>query len=389
MTLRRRQIWILAIALGALLCISLFMAPRDGSLRQGSTYGRSPDGYGAWYAYMERRGTPPQRWQKPLSDLFKASKSVKQAQAFPAASLVEYTQTTPPAGIPSAHVTLLRISNRLSSPDDAGREWIQAGNVLVLLGVRVPVTRAPFSSNLSTPDGAVRIDTSRRAADSKPPFLLDDSFGPIVWQEKIGPGRVIYASTAFLGANAYQSAAGNFEFLAKLVTQAGYPVWVDEYLHGYKDTDIVQKESPGNVLAYLARTPLVLVAMQAVILLLISIWGQNQRLGQAIALTNPAPDNSKAYIQAMAAVLRKAACSEFVVDTVGKAEQLEIQKALGLGTEPLSLEAIVAAWMQQTGRPGAELETIIRTAHRHRRISEPDLLRWVENIQIARRHLPP
>ncbi|UBF26926.1 DUF4350 domain-containing protein [Kovacikia minuta CCNUW1] len=390
MTLAKRQIWILTIALSALVCISLLMAPKGSSLRQGSTYGRSPDGYGAWYADMKQQGNPVQRWQKPLNELFRVSRSVKQAQSFSGATLVSDSQiTSPPGGIPSAPMTLLRVSNRLRPPDEAGREWVQAGNVLVLLGVRVPVSQAPFHSDISTPVGAVQVDTSRRRAkDSKGHSLLEDSFGAVVWQENLGQGRIIYASTPFLGANAYQKAAGNFKFLTDLVTEAGYPVWVDEYLHGYKDTDVVKQESPGNVLNYLAKTPLALLAIQIGVILLVLIWGQNQRLGRGLALTDPPVDNSEAYIQAMASVLQKAACSEFVVDTVGKAEQIEVQKALGLGTEPLPLETIVAAWIQQTGRTGAELETILRTAHRHRRISEPDLLRWVENIQIVRRHLP-
>jgi len=73
MTLSKRQIWILAIALAALVIISLFAAPGGKQQQSGSTYGRSPDGYGAWYAFMESRGIPIQRWQKPLKLLFQPS----------------------------------------------------------------------------------------------------------------------------------------------------------------------------------------------------------------------------------------------------------------------------------------------------------------------------
>jgi len=387
--LTRRQIWILAIVLGTILCITLFIAPRDTSQRQGSTYGRSPDGYAAWYAEMERRGTPVRRWQKPLSELFNPSTQFQETSFAPSAPDPTRAQATFRPVDNSSHVTLLRIGNRLPPPNNpAEREWIRKGNVLVQLGARSPVTKAPFTSDISSPVGSVRIETSRRARDAKTDSLLEDSFGAVVWQETIGQGRVVYASTPFLAANAYQDFQGNFEFLTKLVIQAGYPIWVDEYLHGYKDANVIQKETPGNVIAYLMRTPLILIGIQAVVLLGVLIWGQNQRLGQPIVTANPAADNSEAYIQAMAAVLRKAECSEFVVETVGKAEQLEIQKALGLGTELLSLETIVDAWAQQTGRAAAELETVLRTAQRHRRVSESDLMRWVENIQMVHQHLP-
>ena len=90
-------------------------------------------------------------------------------------------------------------------------------------------------------------------------------------------------------------------------------------------------------------------------------------------LTNPKLDNSEAYIQALAGVLHKAGRSEFVLDGVGKHEQLQIQKALGLGSTMLELDAIVAAWVQQTGRPAAELEEVLKARSRTQRISEQDL----------------
>ncbi len=372
----KRQIVLLTIVLLALTLLTLFLAPGDKNLG-GSTYGRSPGGYGAWYTFMEQRGTPVKRWQQPLNQL----------PGMTGTPPVTTIQTASPTNV-ATNMTLLRISDDLSLTDGALLTWVRQGNVLILLGVRSPVTAAPFRNAIASPVGTVLVDTKRRGSAGQGRSRLDDRFGAVVWQEAVGKGQVIYGTTPYLAANAYQGASGNFEFLATLVAERGYSIWVDEYMHGYKDESVIQTETATDLLGYLAKTPLLLVALQTVIILLIAVWGHNQRLGRAIALTSPMTDNSTAYIQALASVLHKATCSEFVVETIGKAEQLALQKSLGLGSEPVPPEILIDAWVQQTGQPAAELETVLRTAQRHRRISDSDLLRWLARIQTVRQHLP-
>lgn len=379
MKLTKRQGGLLAIALAGLIVLTLIVAPGGSSLRRGSTYSRSPDGYGAWYAFMQARGTPVQRWQKPLADLLRSPAAAEQ---------------------PAAKITLLQISNGTTERPFATRDgrhstlnidedWLKRGNVMVYLGVKPPVSQAPFSSQLASPAGAVQIETSRRYTPlNQLQIRLRDDFGAVVWQEEIGDGRIIYAATPSLAANAYQATPGNFELLAKLVTEPGYPIWVNEYAHGYRDAATQQQEARGNLFSYLAQTPLLLVALQAIVLLSVLIWTQNQRFGAALSHQPPAVDNSEAYIQAMASVLRKAESSQFVVETIGKAEQLELQKSLGLGSDPIAPETLLAAWSQQTGQPAATLETALAPVRVRRRLSEPDLLRWMDALRQVWRSLP-
>lgn len=373
MQLNKRQIWIVAIVLLTLVIMTMLMAPSGGSrVTQGSTYGRAPDGYGAWYAFMQERGTPIQRWQKPLKTLLQPNQD-------------------------ASKLTVLRIGNgiervRISSSE---QEWVERGNTLVLLGTHARSTEAPFTSDLPSPQGNIRIETSRRKSDPPGEIRLKDRFGAVVWEQSIGQGTVIYASTPFLAANAYQDFRPNYEFLATLVTEPKHPIWVDEYMHGYQDEGDSassaaeqRRATPITLLGYLAQTPVLLAMLQAIVLLLVLMWGLNRRFGPAIAVTTPTINNSEAYIQALSGALYKAECSEFVLETVGKAEQLHIQTALGLGNTLLPLETVVAAWVQQTGRPAAELEATLRTAKRQRRVSETELIRWLNDIQAVRQHLP-
>jgi hypothetical protein len=377
MTFSNRRLWVFcAIAIAVLILLTLLAAPANNKLGSGSTYSRAPNGYGAWYTFMEERGTPVKRWQKPFENLAK-NKTIK-----------------PP-------ITLLRVNSQLSFPDLLTDEqnWVRQGNTLVILGVRQPVTQAPFSTMHKTETGSVKINTQRRNKSAKEK-RLGDRFGSIVWQQTIGKGQVIFATTPHLGANAYQDVRGNYEFLAKLVTQSEVrsqesgakiipnSVWVDEYIHGYKDAEVIKRQQQQDIFSYLAKTPVFPAFVQGLILLLVAIWAGNRRFGKPTTLAVPVVNNSEAYIQALAGVLQKAESSEFVVEVLGKEEQLQLQKALFLGQEQLDHQSLVNAWVQQTGRPAAELEQVLLLQSRKRRMSETDLLRWLGKWEEIRRHLP-
>ncbi|MBD1868727.1 DUF4350 domain-containing protein [Cyanobacteria bacterium FACHB-471] len=401
--IKKYRLWLGVVLV--LIVLTLVFAPRTSRLMQGSTYSRSPDGYGAWYAYMQERGTPVQRWQRPLEELLEPQPGTDNPDTVP----IRFPRVDDPAmdapemdstlaqAAPATPMTLVQVSSGLPLNLFDG-DWIAQGNVLVLLGVRGTVTAAPFSSTLESSAGGVKVETSRRSLQtqsfSAPGMnewefedLLRDGHGAIVWQETVGRGRIILSTSSHLAANAYQNEPGNFEFLAQLLTEIGNPIWVDEYSHGYKDEAAIAQENSENILLYLAKTPLVLVAVQAGIMLLVLILG-HRRLGPAIALETPPVDNSKAYIQAMAGVLQKANSSKFVVEMVGEAEQLNVQRSLGLGTDLLEPQVVAAAWAQQTGRPAAELAEIFDLADNHAQISERELLVWLDRVRTMRRHLP-
>jgi Domain of unknown function (DUF4350) len=382
MNLKNRWLWFGAIALLAMILLSLFSAPRS-SLLQGSTYSRSPDGYGAWFAYMQAQGSPVQRWQQPIDQLIRPSRP----NQHPAATEIKALSS-------AAHpLTLIQINNGFGGFTAKNQAWIEQGNVLVLLGVRAAPTPAPFRSRLASPVGSVRIETSRRLTAQEPESRLSDAYGSVVWEEKLGKGRVIFCSTAFLAANAYQDEPGNFKFLAKLVTEPGQPIWVDEYIHGYQDQAVTRQKTSQSLLQYFSNTPLIVVALQVAITVLVLIWGLNRRLGAPVAWIEPAANNSEAYIQALAGVLQKANCSDFVVETIGKAEQLHLQRSLGLGTDLLEAEALTEAWQRHTGQSAVELQAALDLVQRHSpknyRPNSQELLTWLRSWQAIRQKLQP
>jgi hypothetical protein len=365
MKLSRRRLGVFAgILIGVVILIILLAAPAQNKLNSGSTYGRAPDGYGAWYAFMSDRKTPVQRWQKPFKYLLKNQEGKS--------------------------ITFLRIYSNLShwAMEEKDNQWIEKGNTLIILGVRGTVTEAPFSTIHESPNGRVKIETTRREKNIDK-VLLGDDFGGIVWQEKRGKGRLIYATTPYLAANAYQDSQGNYEFLAQLVKASqSNQVFVDEYIHGYRDVEVREEEGNKNLFSYLAKTPLFPILIQGLILLIIVIWASNRRFGKSLILTSLTVNNSEAYIQALAAVLQKAQSSELILEVVGKEEQLQIQKALGLEGNILDSQSLIQAWLQQTGQPTTELEQLLKMQSQKRPLSDSELLTWMEKWQNIHRHLP-
>ncbi|MDJ0620282.1 MAG: DUF4350 domain-containing protein [Calothrix sp. MO_192.B10] len=347
-----RRLWLVGLVLGVILILTLIAAPSSNKINSGSTYGRAPDGYGAWYTFMQEQGITIQRWQKPFQDLTAKKRPV----------------------------TLLQVRSYLGFPylSPKQEEWLKTGNNLVILGVRQGVSNAKFSTMQQSAVGDVKIDTRRRREiDSQEKVKLGDRFGAVVWQKKYGKGKVTFATTPHLAANAYQDYPGNFKYLANLVNHQNNLILVDEYIHGYKDQDVRQREGQGNLFSYLGQTPLFSMLIQICVLLLVLVWARNHRLGKSVNLSTPVVDNSAAYIQALAAVLQKAESSDFVVEMLGKEEQLRLQTALGLGKIPLERHTLVQEWKQQTGKDSTELEELLKIQAQKSRIGEKQLVDWL------------
>lgn len=359
----KRIRWLGAIALIAVVVITIIAAPGNNKLSSGSTYNRLAEGYGAWYSFMQQQKTPVQLWRKPFSDLDK----------------IEGT------------ITLLRVNTQVNwfGLERQEEEWIKKGNNLVILGRWGQVTQADFSTRQESSVGRIKIDTRRRVQPNSKKMLLGDRFGAIVWQEKFGKGQAIYSTTPYLAANAYQDYPNNYKYLAQLVSQSGKPIWVDEYIHGYKDKDASEPVAERDWVTYLIQKPIFPALLQAGILLLVLIWAKNRRFGQPISLDTPIVDNSAAYIEALAGVLQKADKSDFVLDMVGSSEQMQLQKALGLGQIPVDPSILHQAWVKQTGREPAQLEQLLRLQSQKRHTSDKVLLTWLKLWQTIRSYVKP
>jgi hypothetical protein len=364
------------ILVGFALLLSVAIAPAQVPLYSGSTYTRGPEGYGAWYAWAQDEGMALQRWQRPAAD-FPAAHSASPGQTF----LQIYPSITP---------------NPVISPELAA--WIRAGNTLVQLGIRQPVTAAPFHRQPNTPWGAGEIDTRRRKLEATA-GIWTDPYGAIAWRESVGNGEIIRVITPFLAANAYQARLANFQLLAHLVLQPQAPlgeainvqaraVWVDEYLHGYEDEGaIASGEAQDSVWGYLARTALAPLVLQGAIASIIALIALNRRFGLAQPLASPVENNSQAYIQALASVLAKAEQHHFVLQLLSAEKQRQLQHQLGLGSALLAPDELRAAWVER-GRSLRDLNRVLLPLTKTR-LSTAELRQWLQQWDAIASSLSP
>lgn len=257
------------------------------------------------------------------------------------------------------------------------QQWVEKGNTLVVLGVSDRVTKASFNTMLKSPVGNVKIETGRRLEKPKQEeLLLKDSFGAVVWQKTYGKGKVISSTTPHLAANAYQDNRANFEYLAQLVGNKNNKLYVDEYLHGYKDASIKKEKGEGDLYTYFIQKPIFVSAIQAIVLLIVLLFAQNRRFGKPALLEVPKVNNSEAYILALAGVLQKADSTDFVLTLVGKEEQQQLQEALGLGkttninAQTSDSEVLLRAWQDKIGTSSSNLQSALEVQSQKRRISE-------------------
>lgn len=363
------------VLLGLILLFTIFTSPQQQRLNDGSTFSRQPSGYGAWYASMQAQGAEIQRWQKPIESLTSNQRT----------------------GITLLQVYPRSIANFSLDPKE--RAWLALGNKLVVLGVSQPVTEAEFLTTHPSAVGLVKIQSSRRripnplmnrvrevipeaqSTDQPADQILGDRYGSIIWREEIERGELILATTPHLAANAYQKEPGNFQLLTQLVDPSNQ-IYVDEYLHGYRDREEIAKSGVGDWVSYLRQTPVFVVVLQLGVIFLVLLGGYNQRFGRVVSLTTPQVNNSEAYMQAIAAVLEKADCTDFLVETIGKAEQIKLQKSLGLGSSIIAPELLLQAWTERTGRPRGELAKLLHqqslVTKNHRSLKPPALLALLE-----------
>ena len=364
-----KQYWQFGFVLLVVVILLTVTTATSGDPRQaGSSYNIAANGYGAWYQMMLDRGVKIQRWKKPFAQLVKDSTN-------------------------NSRETFLQVNSQLEELDLNGeqQEWVKSGNSIVVLGINATAGDLPFQSDVDSFQGAIRIETTRRfiedrnwnlPIDAIKETVLSDKYGSVINQFKLGKGRVIIATTPHLAANAYQDFRPNYELLAKIVSPDRQTVIIDEYSHGYRDRLAKAAANTGDVLDYLLHTPLGIVLLNICLGILILFWQQNRRFGRIIIPKPPEIENSEAYIQALGGVLQQANSSEFVLQNVGKATQLNWQRQLGLGGERLVEPSIlIAAWENQIKLPTDDLRSILELVAQPKKLTPKELNIWLKKIQ--------
>ncbi|PZD73199.1 hypothetical protein C1752_02228 [Acaryochloris thomasi RCC1774] len=378
---RRPPVWIVAILLAVLVLFGLILLAAPGA-QKGSSYSRALTGYRGWYDYMEQQQQPVKRWRKSYDQLSGTGQTLIQV------------------GGQSA----FGIDVSASSREEGIQTWLANGNTLIKLQQQGSVTEAPFTSRLKAGTDQVKIETTRRytnqgtssgssRADASDDVAveLQDRFGSVVWSQPVGKGMLISCAYPWLASNALADQADNYRFLATLSQRQGGTIWIDEWIHGYRDPSPEAKAAaskPQDFVEYLMRTPVAIMAAQLGFVLLLLIWGHNHRFGNLVKLKPERQDTSEQYIQALASTMNAARQTKFATQALGQQFRRTLATQLGL-ISPYShnlpdAERLSDHWAEATGRSAPELLKLLEPNVR----SDRELLAWVANVESLLRELP-
>jgi Domain of unknown function (DUF4350) len=358
--------WVLIAALCLILIVT---ATAPTSYPKGSSYDNALNGYAQWYRFMETQQHPVKRWRRAYSQLSGTGQTM--------------IQVADVEGFQSAELGASEILN-----------WVKNGNTLIELSWAGSVTGAPFVSDLPTPKGAVRIETTRRYEPrSFDEALLKDEFGTVIGLKTFQKGEVIKIAYPWLGAGNYVNQGGNFQALADLATQRKGTIWVDEWIHGYRDketTSVLSGDKTQDLWDYFAQRPIAVIAGQGVLLLLLLLWGQNQRFGALTRIAPPPRNSNEQYIQALADTLNTHGHTEYVLALLGQSLRDRLKSRLSLVGADLAGDgdgAIAAQWATVTGRPASELLELLEQSSAKKRLRDSELLAWVQQADTILRGL--
>jgi hypothetical protein len=296
MNARRSDFLWLALGIAALVVIAL---ARDAAERRPppsvySTYDTGRNGYAAWYAVARRAGLPVRRFERMLGTLDPG-----------VGTLVISGYENDPAAKPLGAADAIRLAafvkrgGRLVVTGDefAGRSDLTpgAGRTITASGRdAVAVTKNRLVAGVRRvcgPIGAVFPLAQRRGVP-----LLANASGVVAIAYSYGKGEVVAITAPALFGNAYVGRADNAVFAYDAIAGHG-PVAFDEYVHGYDEGLTFWEALPPPVHAAIYIV-LAIVAVAAI--------GANVPFVPPVPLDDAAGRDSSGYIDAMAAMLRRA-----------------------------------------------------------------------------------
>jgi hypothetical protein len=388
---RRRAPWVLVLIplVFALVVVTGVVTSKDGS-----TYSHAPGGYHKWYVYMQKQPQSQgkiQRWRRDYSELLEQEAPNQdliesQQRQLQYVALDDIALDAPQTMVRISNAGILDINTTITADL---REWAQKGNTIIQMGWYGRATDAPFQSKLSSSVGPVLVETTRRRERelSGAGALLKDDTGAVAWIESEGKGKIIHVTYPLLAANAHAEETNNFAFLGRLASQAGGQIWVDEWMHGFRDRKSQnaarrERDIP-DVQAYIFRTtPALALLIQGIVITSLLIWGKNWRFGPLQVIRSREIANSERYVQALAGVLNQARHTDFVLAQLGLRLRQQLASQLGLAadrapTARLPDDATLAqAWTAQTGQSAQEVLKLLQQADSGRRLSDAELVTW-------------
>lgn len=336
-----------------------------------STYNRKPSGLSGLYDLSQRMGLKVDRFEVSYRQLRRLTGML--VIIAPVQSLPDYEL--------KQILDWVKKGNTLVYLDqfniDQSRQILEAlelnvrNTVKELDGADLPVAGEALSERedpVYDLVGKVRVSARSRLTGGTP--IVADSQGAVLTRVEHGRGRVYVGATPALCSNgtlADQEFWGNFQLLENIFRTANGTIYFDERAHGYS--------SGTNVFYYLSRSEAAPVAAQIGLIILLMVFSESQRFGNARSLEERRKISNLEFINGLTNAYKRARANTAVLDILFQSFRNRLSRDLGVSPHESS-ERLAEAWeasalqsSEDLGKLLADYERLMEARH----VSDDDL----------------
>jgi hypothetical protein len=240
----------------------------------------------------------------------------------------------------------------------------------------VPVPVSEQQSDDTTKSDEKELPTSQQAtpASSFPVEHFVDSKGALLIDYPYGNGRVSVLTDPYIVSNGGIKLADNLQLAINMVTASGGLIAFDEYHQGKGLTQ-------NSLAGYFAGTPVLLLAGQIGLIVLLILWTRGRRFGRPLPLPQVDRRSSLEFVASMAELQQRARAFDLAIENI----YTRIRRVLArhAGVDYNSSRSEIASRIASRGTIDAQrLETVMRECED---VINGRPCSWRESIDLVRR----
>ena len=203
---------------------------------------------------------------------------------------------------------------------------------------------------------------------------LADSHGPLLVDYSYGLGRVVVLSDPFIVANGGIALNDNLQLAINMLGDNGSVIAFDEYHQG--------KGITGNAFAaYFAGTPVLALAAQLVLLILVILWTNARRFGRPLPLAQVDRRSSLEFVASMAELQERSRAFDLAIENIYTRTRRVLARYAGLNNNSPRAEIAERVALRST-IDRHRLETLMRQCEE---TINGERIHWKQSIDLVRR----
>jgi hypothetical protein len=211
-------------------------------------------------------------------------------------------------------------------------------------------------------------------ASPAPVVHVADEQGPLLVDYPHGAGRIVILSDPYIVANGGIELRDNLQLAVNTITTVDGLIAFDEYHQGRGVTR--------NALAtYFAGTPVIPIAAQIVLLVLLVLWTRGRRFGRALPLAQVDRRSSLEFVASMAELQERSRAFDLAIENIYSRTRRVLARHAGVDyNSPRSLIATRVA--SRSSLDAHKLETLMRQCEE---TINGGAIHWRQAIDLVRR----